>query len=123
MLVCGAICHLLPASLIGIFSNDPEVVAVGSEYLRITSWNFIASGIIFVASSTFQAMGNTVPALVTSSMRILLVAIPALIVSRWAGFELRWIWYLSVGSIVVQMTASLLLLKREFRLRLVERPN
>ncbi len=120
MLVCGTICHLIPAPLIGIFSNDPEVIAVGSEYLRITSWNFIASGIIFVASSTFQAMGNTLPALATSFMRILLVAIPAVIVSRWAGFELRWIWYLSVGSIVVQMTASLLLLRREFRLRLAD---
>jgi len=120
MLVCGAVCHLVPAPLIRIFSSDPQVVAVGSEYLRITSWNFIASGIIFVASSTFQAMGNTLPALATSSMRILLVAIPAFIVSRWPGFDLRWIWYLSVGSIVVQMTASLLLLRREFRLRLVD---
>jgi len=120
MIVCGAICHLAPAPLIRIFSSDPQVVAVGSEYLRITSWNFIASGIIFVASSTFQAMGNTLPALATSSMRIVLVAIPAFIVSRWPGFDLRWIWYLSVGSTVVQMTASLILLRREFRLRLTE---
>ncbi|MBK5298739.1 MAG: MATE family efflux transporter, partial [Vicinamibacteria bacterium] len=104
MLVCGTICHLIPAPLIGIFSNDAEVIAVGSEYLRISSWNFIASGIIFVASSTFQALGNTLPALATSFMRILLVAIPAVIVSRWAGFELRWIWYLSVGATVFQMT-------------------
>jgi putative MATE family efflux protein len=120
MLVCGAICYLVPEPLIRIFSSDPQVVAVGSEYLRITSWNFIASGIIFVASSTFQAMGNTLPALATSTMRILLVAIPAFIVSRWPGFDLQWIWYLSVGSIVVQMMASLLLLRREFRLRLVD---
>lgn len=87
-------------------------------HLCISSWNFIASGIIFVASSTFQAMGNTLPALATSVLRIVLVVVPALIVSRWAGFELRWIWYLSVCSIVVQMTASLWLLRREFRLRL-----
>jgi Na+-driven multidrug efflux pump len=118
MLVCGVVCHWIPGPLIGIFSNDPGVIAVGSEYLRISSWNFIASGIIFVASSTFQAMGNTLPALATSTLRILLVAIPAFIVSRWPGFELRWIWYLSVGSIVLQMTASLLLLRREFRLKL-----
>ncbi|MBK5296489.1 MAG: MATE family efflux transporter, partial [Vicinamibacteria bacterium] len=63
---------------------------------------------------------NTLPALATSFMRILLVAIPAVIVSRWAGFELRWIWYLSVGATVFQMTASLLLLRREFRLRLAD---
>ena len=87
MLVCGVICHLIPGTLIGIFSNDPEVIAVGSEYLRISSWNFIASGVIFVASSTFQAMGNTLPALATSTLRIVLVAIPAFIISRWPGFR------------------------------------
>jgi putative MATE family efflux protein len=118
MIVAGLVCHLIPAQLISIFSSDPQVVAVGSEYLRITSWNFIASGIIFVASSTFQAMGNTLPALMTSTLRILLVAIPAFVISKWPGFDLRWIWYLSVGSIVLQLTASLLLLRREFRLRL-----
>ena len=118
MLAAGVICHAMPGALIGVFSDDPQVMAVGEEYLRITSWNFIASGIIFVASSTFQAMGNTVPALATSVMRIVLVAVPAFVVARWPGFDLRWIWYLSVTSIAVQMAASLLLLRREFRLRL-----
>ncbi len=120
MLACGAICFLFPAVLIGVFSTDPEVLAVGSEYLRICSWAFIASGMIFVASSTFQAMGNTLPALATSVLRIVLVAVPAIVVSRWPGFELRWIWYLSVASTIVQMAASLLLLQREFRLRLLQ---
>jgi len=120
MLVCGVVCHTVPSALIGVFSRDPEVITVGSEYLRISSWNFMASGVIFVASSTFQAMGNTMPALLTSTLRILLVAIPAFVLSGWPGFALRWIWYLSVGSIVLQMTASLILLRREFRLRLTE---
>ena len=34
------------------------------------------------------------------------------------GFELRWIWYLSAGTIAFQVIAVLLLLQREFRLRL-----
>jgi putative MATE family efflux protein len=118
MVVAAIVCHLAPGPLIGIFSDDPEVLAVGSEYLRISSWNFVASGLIFVASSTFQAMGNTLPALATSLMRLVLVAVPAFVVSRWAGFSLWWIWYLSVTATFIQMTASLLLLRREFRLRL-----
>ena len=62
----------------------------------------------------FQAMGNTVPSLIASVVRILLVSIPVLILSRSADFELRWIWYLSVGSIIVQLVLSLYLLNREF---------
>jgi hypothetical protein len=34
------------------------------------------------------------------------------------GFELRWVWHLSVASVLIQMCLNLLLLKREFRLRL-----
>ena len=42
----------------------------GDEYLRIISWNFVASGLVFVTSSMFQAMGNTIPSLLASFSRI-----------------------------------------------------
>ena len=116
--VAATLCLAFAEPMIAVFSGEPQVLAVGGEYLRITCLAFIASGVIFVASSMFQAMGNTVPALATSIMRIVLVAVPAFIVSGWAGFELRWIWYLSVGATLAQMCASLWLLRREFRLRL-----
>ena len=112
------VCLIAPHALIGVFSKDPAVLAVGTEYLRIVSWNFVASGLIFVASSMFQAMGNTVPSLVASGTRILLVAVPSILLSRTAGFQLNWIWYLSVGAVFVQLVLSMLLLRREFSRRL-----
>jgi putative MATE family efflux protein len=112
------VCLLAPHALIGVFSKDPAVLAVGTEYLRIASWNFIASGLVFVASSMFQAMGNTVPSLVASGTRILLVTVPAILLSRTAGFQLHWVWYLSVGAVLVQLALSMLLLRREFSRRL-----
>ncbi len=118
MVLLVVVCLLAPHALIGVFSKDPAVLAVGSEYLRIVSWNFVASGLIFVASSMFQAMGNTVPSLVASGTRILLVAVPAILLSRTAGFQLRWIWYLSVGAVFIQLALSMLLLRREFGRRL-----
>jgi Na+-driven multidrug efflux pump len=106
-------------SMVGFFSSDPQVVAVGAEYLRIVSWTFAASGIIFVGSSMFQALGHTVPALLASFSRIVLVAIPAFILQRAPGFQLNWIWYLSVGALIVQLALMLFLLDREMRRRLV----
>jgi putative MATE family efflux protein len=120
MIAAAVLCQLAPSQMIAVFSSDPAVVGVGEEYLRITAWNFLASGVIFVASSTFQALGNTLPALATSFLRLLLVAVPAVILARLPGFELHWIWYLSVASIVIQMTASLWLLNREFALKLAD---
>jgi Na+-driven multidrug efflux pump len=118
MLVFTVLCHLIPGPMIRVFSKDAHVLAVGSEYLRIISSNFVASGIIFVSSSMFQALGNTLPALASSFLRLLIVAVPAYLLSRTSGFELRWIWYLSASAVLVQMVCNLLLLRREYALRL-----
>jgi Na+-driven multidrug efflux pump len=82
------------------------------------SWSFVASGIVFVSSSMFQALGNTIPPLLTSLTRIVLVAIPVIALSRAPGFALETIWYLSAFAIAVQMFVNLALLNREMRLRL-----
>ena len=66
----------------------------------------------------FQAMGNTLPSLITSCVRIVLVAIPAVILSRTAGFHLTWVWWLSVAAVFVQLGLSGYLLRREFNRRL-----
>jgi Na+-driven multidrug efflux pump len=118
MFIAAILCNIAPAALVSIFSDDPQVVLVGVEYLRIVSWNFIASGLIFVTSSMFQALGNTIPSLIASISRIVIIAIPALFLSTLPGFELYWIWYLSVIAIVIQLAIILLLLRREFRLKL-----
>jgi putative MATE family efflux protein len=122
MLVVIVITHLFPHALISIFSTDPEVIAVGEVYLWIVSWNFIASGLVFVTSSMFQAMGNTIPSLATSLARLLLIAVPLFYLSRLPGFELEWIWWLSVVAVTLQMVMNLLLLRREFDRRLQVSP-
>ena len=78
MLVLSTITWLAAAWFIRIFSNDPAVVAAGEEYLHVAAVNFVASGAIFVSSSMFQAMGNTLPALLTSVTRMVLIGVPVL---------------------------------------------
>jgi Na+-driven multidrug efflux pump len=118
MLILATITWLASGPMISVFSADPQVIAVGEEYLHIVAWNFVASGIIFVSSSMFQAMGNTMPSLITSAARIFIVAVPVLLLAQAPGFALRWIWYISVGAVVVQLVLNLWLLNREFRVRL-----
>lgn len=118
MLVAAVVVWLAADRLVRIFSPDSAVIAVGAEYLQVIVWNFVASGVIFVTSSMFQAMGNTIPSLVTSAFRIVLIAIPVLLLANTQGFSLLWIWYISVAGIFAQLVMNLLLLRREFRLRL-----
>jgi len=118
MAIFALLCHIAPAALIGIFSKDPAAIAVGDVYLRIISWNYIATGILFVNSSMFQALGNTIPSVIASLIRIVLIGVPAVILSRMPGFQLTWLWYLGVGAVLVQLIVSLGLLQQEFRKRL-----
>ena len=118
MVVFSILCHMAPDALVGVFSNDAAVIAVGTEYLRIVSWNYVASGLIFVASSMFQAMGNTVPSLVASGVRVALVTTGAVLLARSPGFQLHWLWYLSVAAVLVQLALSMGFLRAEFSRRL-----
>jgi putative MATE family efflux protein len=118
MLIIGVAMYFGASAVMRIFTTDPEAIAVGVEYLRIVVVTFVPSGITFVSSSMFQALGNTIPPLATSTLRILIAAIPAIFLARVAGFHLTWIWYLGAIAVVLQMTLNLILLQREFKLKL-----
>jgi len=118
MLLLTLFCQWQSAWLIRIFTDDPDVIAVGVEYLRIISWNFVGAGIVFVCSSLFQGLGNTWPSLISSGSRLVLFAVPAVWLSTQPGFRLVDLWRLSVTTVVLQAILSLVLLRREFRSRL-----
>jgi putative MATE family efflux protein len=118
MALFALLSHVAPDAMVRTFSRDPAVVTFGAEYLRIVSWNYVASGLIFVASSMFQAMGNTIPSLVSSAVRMALLVVPALMLARLPGFQLHWVWYLAVATVYVHLALSLWLLRREFARRL-----
>jgi putative MATE family efflux protein len=104
--------------LVAFFSDEPEVLEVGGEFLRIISWNFVAQGVIFTCSGMFQGLGNTKPALLSSAVRIALFAPLVVYASLTPGFRLEHVWYLSVATVIVQMLVSYWLLRGQFRSRL-----
>jgi putative MATE family efflux protein len=118
MVILTILCHIAPAAMIRAFNADPQVVAYGADYLRISSWNFLASGLVFVSSSVFQGMGNTLPSLATSFLRLVVFAVPAYVLSHRPGFELVQVWYFSVAAVTLQFVVNMTLLRREFRHRL-----
>jgi putative MATE family efflux protein len=107
-----------PEVLIRLFSKDGGVITFGSEYLRIVSLTFLAAGIVFTSSSVFQGIGNTLPPLASSMTRLVLFVLPAIMLSRAPGFQIRHVWYLSVASTLLQACVNLLLLRREFQKKL-----
>ncbi len=118
MLLLTAFSQWRPAMLIGVFTTEAGVIAVGGEFLRIISWNFIASGLIFTCSGIFQALGNTLPPLFSNGTRLLTFVVPGVVLAGHPGFELRHLWALSVASVALQAVVSLGLLRHSLhRLR------
>jgi putative MATE family efflux protein len=120
--VSASIGYVWAEPLMRVFSHDSDVVSIGVEYLRIAAWSFVASGVVFVSSSMFQALGNALPPLFTSISRIAIIAVPIVVLSQRPGFELKTIWYLSVAGTVAQMAANLLLLRREYHRKFAPQP-
>ena len=122
MLAITLLCQWRAEWFIECFTRQADAVAVGATYLRIISWNFVATGLIFTCSGLFQALGNTWPSLLSSASRLLTFVLPAVLLSGLPNFTLTQVWYLSVATVTLQALTSLALLRREFRRRLAAPP-
>jgi putative MATE family efflux protein len=119
IMVCLTLfCQWRSAWLIGKFTGDALALAVGTQYLQVISWNFLASGFVFTCSAVFQGLGNTVPVVISSASRLLTFVAPSLWLATLPHFELRHLWYVSVASVASQAGLSLWLVRREFKRRL-----
>ena len=120
MLALTLICRWRPEWLVHGFTDEPEVVEVASQFLRLISFNFAASALIFTCSGIFQGLGHTWPALGSTASRVATFALPALWISSLPGFKIDHVWYLSVASVWAQAALSVFLLSRTMKTRLVE---
>jgi len=118
MIVLTLLCQMRPEWLVVGFTKDPEVIEVASHFLRLISWNFAASGLIFTCSGIFQGLGHTWPALASTASRIVTFMLPALWLSTVPGHRIDHVWMLSVASVWTQAAISLVLLRRTMKTRL-----
>ncbi|QWP75614.1 MATE family efflux transporter [Lysobacter sp. K5869] len=118
MFALTLLCQWQPQWFMRPFADNAQAAEIATGFLRIVSWNFVASGLIFTCSGMFQALGNTRPSLYASASRLLTFALPAIWLSQHPGFEVRQLWFLSVGTTVLQALTVWWLLRRELRRRL-----
>jgi putative MATE family efflux protein len=59
MLLVSLAFFLFPAAIVGVFTADAAVVAVGAEWLRILSYSFFVYGWWMVAVQAFNGAGDT----------------------------------------------------------------
>jgi len=118
MVAVTVLLQLQPGLVVAFFTEDAEIIEVGSVFLRLISLNFIAQGIVFTASGAFQGLGNTRPGLMSSAVRLIIFIPIAVYLKYQPGFTINQVWYVSIASVTVQAFVSFYLVRREFSLKL-----
>jgi Na+-driven multidrug efflux pump len=77
----------LPREMMGIFTDDPDVVAIGAEWLRILSYSLFVYGWWMVSVQAFNGAGDTVTPTWINVVFFWLIQIP---LSWWLAIALDW---------------------------------
>ena len=120
MLAITLLCQWRPEWLVQGFTRDAAVIDVATHFLRLISFNFAASALIFTCSGIFQGLGHTWPALGSTASRVFTFMLPAIWISTLPGHKIDHVWYVSVVSVWLQAALSLYLLSRTMKSRLAQ---
>ena len=72
----GAVFFIAPALFLRIFTDEPQILALGASYLRIDVLTFPMMAVSMIVSRVLQGVGLGVPGLVINLVRIFVVAVP-----------------------------------------------
>ena len=77
---------LLPRTLMGIFSEDPETIGQGARMLGIYFFGFVFMAFQFSGQTTFQALGKAKHAIFFSLLRKVVIVVPLTLLLPGLGF-------------------------------------
>jgi Na+-driven multidrug efflux pump len=83
----------LAGPLVAFFDPTPEVVKIGTEFLRIVAPSLIFSAGGVVLARGFDGAGNTVPAMIVNLLTLWGMEVPlAYGLSQWTGLGITGVW-------------------------------
>jgi putative MATE family efflux protein len=88
MVVVGLL-FAFPEFFLSIFNDDPELLDVGSNWLRIMLLGYFAMGPVQVLMQSFQTAGDTVMPMVSTLLAMWLIEVPLAIVLSGASENLH----------------------------------
>jgi len=90
---------------VGIFNNDPALVAIGATFLRIATAGYLVMGINSALMNCISGAGDTLPNMIINIIMIWVIQIPlTYILSHYTSlgvYGIRWAMVVStvVGTI------------------------
>jgi putative MATE family efflux protein len=106
MAVAALLLTIFARPLMALFDPTPEVVAVGTECVRVVAWSMIGSAVGVVLARGFDGAGNTVPAMAINLLTLWGMELPiAFGLSLWLGLGVTGVWW---GRAVANIANGLL---------------
>ncbi|MCK5586612.1 MATE family efflux transporter [Candidatus Bipolaricaulota bacterium] len=107
----------IPALLLRIFTQDPEVISMGTPAIRIIILAFPTVGFQVVAAGMYQALGKPLPALVLALLRQVILLTPLiLLLPRFFGLSGIWASFPIADGVAALITGwMMIVLLRQMR--------
>jgi putative MATE family efflux protein len=100
MIICCVALLIWTENIISLFNMDPELVRLGSMFLRIAVAGYLGMNIVNIMQNCISGSGDTLPPMLITLSMLWVVQVPlALVLSRYTGlgvFGVRWAIAVSV---------------------------
>ena len=103
-------CELFPTWIIGIFTVDPQVIHLGSEYLHIYAWSFLFFSITSGYAAILRSVGEVkLPMLVTVTALALNIALNYVLIFGAFGIPAMGIRGAAISAVIARLVECLVL--------------
>ena len=99
---------LIPRSLIGLFTEDTQIVSIGATMLNIYFLGFVFMAFQFSGQSTFQALGKARQAIFFSLLRKVIIVVPLTLLLPAVGLGVEGVFWAEPISNVLGGLAAFL---------------
>lgn len=108
--------EVIPAQILGIFTQDPQVIALGSAYLRVFAWSFLFFSITSGFAAVLRSIGEVkLPLIVSVSALALNVLLNYLLIFGMFGFPRLGIQGAAIAAVISRALECLVLLLSSYR--------
>ena len=112
--LCFIIGVFIPKAAVGIFTHDEELMALGTDALRILTLVFPIVGFQMIGTNFFQSLGMVKKSIFLSLTRQLVFLLPALyILPLFIGTE--GVWYSFTVSDIISFLLTAILIRKTFK--------
>ncbi|PAD74680.1 MATE family efflux transporter [Paenibacillus campinasensis] len=107
-IVFGIVVYLISDHLIGLFTNDPQLIEMGSYILHVTFLSLFITGMTTLFTGIFQATAQGTAAFIMSVIQGVTL-IPVLYIANWMNGFHGVIWSLVIADAVAFLVGAIML--------------